>query len=701
MLRYITTSVLLLLSLLQSHAKLNDNESAIIIDSLKRELANLRTPADSIPILYDIFDISPRLSRGIAGINLYNTAKSTGNTSIQLDILRRLTTLYTRRDSMQQWVLDEMRKLPKSDERYASETYARLMLISTQVTNVPEKDRTELIKKLINEYSENKDQYSGYDRVIQLYTLCTYLNATMRGQLLTEYLDELGDAMQELPYKLDALNNLYYAHTAFMYSDNEEPVKSIEAYRQLLKIINSLERKNAQEGRKYRNYDANYYNCFRRMLRNSSALSESEIDDYYRRIQELAATNDDIRRDMELNENATMYYLMAKKRYSEALPILKRQAKNPENARFRRYIYRSMLEAAQALNDNETKLEAALGYNKILEDYLTEKSNERARELQVLYDVNSLHARNTELSAKNQKSESHYHTTILIGAMIAVCILVILAVLLFISYRRAKRLTIGLASTNQMLMEERDNLQHTQKDLIEARDYARKADRHKTEFINNMSHEIKTPLNAITECSQLIVDNIDPEKRKYLERFAQIVRVSADMLRTIINDVLDIAAIDNAKMVIERKPTSVTALCNIAIESIKPHVAEGVQLRFTNPDKDETPYINTDHKRVEQVLINLLNNSAKFTEEGFIDLTYSINPSARTITFAVTDSGIGIPQGKEEIIFERFEKLSSLTQGSGLGLNICRMIAGMLHGQVKVDTSYAGPGARFLFTIPV
>ena len=116
------------------------------------------------------------------------------------------------------------------------------------------------------------------------------------------------------------------------------------------------------------------------------------------------------------------------------------------------------------------------------------------------------------------------------------------------------------------------------------------------------------------------------------------------------------------------------------------------------PQPDTT--IKTDRRRVEQVLINLLNNAAKFTTNGLITLSYILNTDAGTVTFSVTDTGIGIPKGKESIIFERFEKLDSSTQGSGLGLNICRLISQLLKGNISVDTSYRD-GARFLFTIPI
>lgn len=239
-----------------------------------------------------------------------------------------------------------------------------------------------------------------------------------------------------------------------------------------------------------------------------------------------------------------------------------------------------------------------------------------------------------------------------------------------------------------------------QREILEARDHARKADQHKTEFVNNMSHEIRTPLNAIVECSHLIVDNVDETKQPYLKRYAKMIDVSADMLNAIVTDVLEIATADNSEVAIQKTQSSVNTICNIAVESMKKHCKDNVTMTYLNAQSADTS-INTDQRRVEQVLINLLSNSAKFTDEGSITLSYTLNPDNSTITFAVEDTGCGIPKGKEEIIFNRFEKLSSLVPGTGLGLNICRTVAKRLGGNVVVDTTFSGPGSRFLFTIPL
>ena len=120
---------------------------------------------------------------------------------------------------------------------------------------------------------------------------------------------------------------------------------------------------------------------------------------------------------------------------------------------------------------------------------------------------------------------------------------------------------------------------------------------------------------------------------------------------------------------------------------------------FANAGQDDVN-IYTDPHRVEQVLLNLLTNAAKFTEKGTITLSYEFSSDRENLIFTVTDTGIGIPRGKEEIIFTRFEKLNSTTQGNGLGLYISRLLAGLLKGSLRLDPDYR-QGARFIFTIPV
>lgn len=680
-------------------AKMNYKRNVAILDSLRNTLSSAPTIADSLAICYDMFDVAPRSLRGPVGMELYEMAKLSGDASAKLDVLRRITSFYTSNDTIQRWCVAEIERIPETDEQKASAVFARTMLLSSQVNKLTEAQRKKEIYRLLQSSRVKDENMSEYERVEQLFALCIYLNATLQGDVLSDYLTRLGELIKQMPYHLDALSNIYYLQAALLYSDNNEPEKSIAAYRELLALMDRMEQRNVAEGRKYRNYDTNYYSIYRRMLRNASVLTDEEIDEYYNKVLNIARQNSDVRADLENNEMAIIYYLMAKKRYSEALPLLRRQVARAERNNTKIYLYKAMIEAGTAIDDKHAMFDGAVNYSRMLEDYFKERSYLSAREFKMLYAVNDLKLKNDELTHSRRETEQRFHRNALWVCGVLVFVLLLFAVLLLLSYRKARRLATNLSRSNESLVSERDNLQRIQRELLEARDRARKADRHKTEFINNMSHEITTPLETIVECSRLIVDTVSEEKRRYLEHYMKAMEVSADMLRVLVNDVLDIASMDNSQMVVECRPVSLAALCKVALTATGKYVKDGVKVRFANQgEPDET--VNTDPKRVEQVLVNLLNNAAKFTDEGYIEIGYEADRHNRFVTFHVTDTGCGIPEGKDEEIFERFTKLSDISEGLGLGLNICRMVADLLGGEVKLDRSYDGPGSRFVFTIP-
>jgi signal transduction histidine kinase len=250
------------------------------------------------------------------------------------------------------------------------------------------------------------------------------------------------------------------------------------------------------------------------------------------------------------------------------------------------------------------------------------------------------------------------------------------------------------------LIRERNNLRNAQADLIRARNKALSAENRKTQLVNYVSHEIVTPLNTIVQYSHMIIEAIDEEKRDYLENFADVVRINTKMLQTLANDVQEINALECNELPLNIVPASVLKICNTALDSVKPEIKnEKVKLIFPQAESDDHT-INTDPLRVETMLINLLSNAVKFTDEGTVELSYEVNRSNHTITFSVTDTGPGIPQGKDDEIFERFSKLNPETEGHGLGLPICKLVAQLLETDVMLDRSHQN-GARFHFTLPM
>lgn len=235
------------------------------------------------------------------------------------------------------------------------------------------------------------------------------------------------------------------------------------------------------------------------------------------------------------------------------------------------------------------------------------------------------------------------------------------------------------------------------KTLTEANERVKAADNMKTAFLQNISHEIRTPMNAIVGFAQVLsmpgMEISDEEKEDLRERILH----NSDLLTTLINDLLDFSMIERGKLQINRKLIKVNTLLHNALASVSHRCPNGVKMHFTSSLADEET-IFTDEKRLLQVLINFLTNSCKNTTNGEIHL-HCEKSGRQKLKFSVTDTGIGIPKDKIDTIFQRFEKLDSFKQGTGLGLNICRMIAHHLDGSIWIDKEYTA-GARFFFELP-
>lgn len=221
----------------------------------------------------------------------------------------------------------------------------------------------------------------------------------------------------------------------------------------------------------------------------------------------------------------------------------------------------------------------------------------------------------------------------------------------------------------------------------------READKLKSAFLANMSHEIRTPLNAIIGFSNILAETDDKEEK---EEFVKIINKNSDLLLRLITDILDFSKIESGILDYSLADTS---LKDIFYEQYQVHtlkMSENVSLIC---DFDTLPdiIIHTDPKRVTQVISNLISNAAKFTEEGSIRLSYRIVEGY--VLIEVIDTGIGISLQHQLSIFERFMKVNSFKQGTGLGLTICKTIIEALDGKIGVD-SRLGEGARFWFTLP-
>jgi len=230
---------------------------------------------------------------------------------------------------------------------------------------------------------------------------------------------------------------------------------------------------------------------------------------------------------------------------------------------------------------------------------------------------------------------------------------------------------------------------------------AKIADKLKSSFLANMSHEIRTPLNAIVGFSNLLADGtIKEEERK---QYISIINSSNETLLQLIDDILDVSMIEANQIKINKTDFSLNKLMQNLEKTYIPILAEkkqaDVHLKLKLPDKSF--WINSDRIRINQVLVNLLNNAIKFTHWGTIEFGFTLESGY--IKFYVKDTGIGIEQPNLEHLFERFYKVEDdnrkLYRGTGIGLYLCKKIVEILGGTIHVSSEY-GKGSTFYFYIP-
>lgn len=252
---------------------------------------------------------------------------------------------------------------------------------------------------------------------------------------------------------------------------------------------------------------------------------------------------------------------------------------------------------------------------------------------------------------------------------------------------------VGWRNIDQSYAEEQKRLQ-----VLEEMHKAQEANKLKSQFVQNMSHDVRTPLNAIVGYSQLLgmPDGYlsDAERAEFVD----YINGSAEMLTMLVDDILSMSDVENGVLKISKRDFLCNDICNKAVHCSMMRVPAGVRLYFTS-DATESETIYTDPRRVEQILVNLLSNSCKHTIKGEIHVHCSIKEKPGNAIFSVTDTGDGVPEGMEEKIFQRFTSLEGKS-GHGLGLSICRDLADRLGGEIYLDTTYKN-GARFVLSLPM
>jgi signal transduction histidine kinase/CheY-like chemotaxis protein len=272
-----------------------------------------------------------------------------------------------------------------------------------------------------------------------------------------------------------------------------------------------------------------------------------------------------------------------------------------------------------------------------------------------------------------------------------------------------------LARQNRDIELKNEEIEFARRGLEEKAAQLALSSKYKSEFLANVSHELRTPLNSMLLLSRLLAENADGRLSEREIEFAQTIHSAGDDLLSLINDILDLSKVEAGRMELDFAPLALSDVCADADRAFR-HIADDKGLSFAvEVDPALSGEIVSDRQRLGQVLKNLLSNAFKFTHEGGVRLSIghpaagtdlrsdALRSAERVIAFSVTDTGVGIPDDKLNLIFEAFQQADGTTSrkygGTGLGLSISREIARLLGGEIQVE-SVLGLGSRFSLLIP-
>lgn len=466
-----------------------------------------------------------------------------------------------------------------------------------------------------------------------------------------------------------------YSDAAKIYIDLDEEEKAPELLKQALKVAKSP----------YHEVTANLVYVSLYLAQGDTVAARQALE----KCRQMYANEPSLKRHIHYLYDVEIDYNWKVGNYQEAISVLDERETELKKKNNLATLMQLRKTKADILWDMNRKEEAAGLYR----DFLLEQKKEKERneevatgEFATMLNLQQLTAEKGRLEKISQKKQLQNTRIILFSVIGILCIVVV-----FLWQQR--KLNAKLERSRDKLDEKNRILIEAKEELHKAKEIAEQSNWLKTMFIQNMSHEIRTPLNSIVGFSGVLVDMLDDKED--IGQYVALIESNSKLLLKLVGDILDISILDS-EVEIKHNAVDVNACCQASIDAAGTLFSPGIKLIF-KPACDEL-IINSNYNYIVQVLDNLLSNASKFTHEGSVTLAYETRKETNQLIFTVTDTGIGIPIDEQEHVFERFVKLDNFSQGAGLGLSICRIVAERLGGFLIIDKEYA-QGTRFIFCV--
>lgn len=534
--------------------------------------------------------------------------------------------------------------------------------------------------------TEEEDMYLFYN-INYLTTLANYAYIDSKSSPFYGYLLRLNRLVDRLhdDYRISKLNT--YITTSSVYLGMKDYERAIEVSEQVIQgVLQSPRYPNTLAEQKMSEASVLYYMCYQQ-LQAYDHISDSLLQRNWAFIHSPygGRCRDYLNTFGNQELTPSLYYHMAIKRYDKVIDKAEKKIQEYKDEVYIRHHFVDIQNKAIKRSAHPEHHLSRMNRNfRFIQEYHAENQQEKEVDYASLSKIVQLQHRLLTRQLEQEDTNMRWIRLQLLGTLMILVFGLWAIRRIYLSNKKKKRMITRLRVVSQETEVEKEKTEQAKK--------------LQTVCLDNMNHEIRSPLNSIVGFSELLLDNPDLDNATKRE-FTEQIDTSSTMLLQIINDVLDTAQLESGQYTLQNDHWPLLTVCKHATKSMQHRLQPGVRLEldFQLPS-DTTLYV--DKTRLLQILLNLLSNACKHTTEGHITLLCGwSSPSHEHILFTVTDTGRGVPKDKQSHLFERFAKLNHKAHGTGLGLHICATLAHVMKAQIGYDESYTD-GARFYFVYP-